>query len=209
MLYTCTNSGCSATKIESIPKLTTHSYDGGKVVTEATCTANGVKTFTCSKCSHSYTESIAALGHKEVKDAAVAATCATTGLTEGKHCERCSIVFKAQEVIPATSHTAGEKTVITEPIDILPGLARISCITCGETLSEEEIPALGVSRVAGDVNGDGYVDIFDALLILRYDVGWDVEVDLRNADVNADGYVDIFDALLILQYDVGWDVELL
>lgn len=39
-----------------------HVYDSGNVTTAATCTADGVKTFTCS-CGDSYTESIAATGH--------------------------------------------------------------------------------------------------------------------------------------------------
>ena len=39
-----------------------HSYTG-KITTAATCTANGVKTYTCS-CGDKYTESIAATGHK-------------------------------------------------------------------------------------------------------------------------------------------------
>ena len=65
-------------------------------------------------------------------------------------------------------------------------------------------------RLAGDADADGDVDIFDALLILQYDVGWEVDyINLENANVNGDEMVDIFDALLILQYDVGWDVELL
>ena len=68
---------------------------------------------------------------------------------------------------------------------------------------------MGETRLSGDANGDGMVDLFDALAILKYDVGWDADVNLINADVNGDGAVDLFDALLILQYDVGWDVELL
>ena len=39
-----------------------HSYTA-KVTTEATCTKAGTKTFTCSLCGNSYTETIAALGH--------------------------------------------------------------------------------------------------------------------------------------------------
>ena len=39
-----------------------HVYDDGKVTTNPTCTAEGVKTFTCS-CGDSYTEAIAAIGH--------------------------------------------------------------------------------------------------------------------------------------------------
>ena len=63
-------------------------------------------------------------------------------------------------------------------------------------------------RTPGDADMDGSVTIMDALAILQYDVGWDVEIAAANADVDEDGAVTIMDALAILQYDVGWDVEL-
>lgn len=62
--------------------------------------------------------------------------------------------------------------------------------------------------VPGDASGDGETDIFDALAVLQFAVGWDTELDPEAGDVNDDGMCDIFDALLILQYAVGWDVEL-
>ena len=40
-----------------------HSYDSGKITTVPTCTANGVKTFTCGTCGATKTESVAATGH--------------------------------------------------------------------------------------------------------------------------------------------------
>lgn len=43
-----------------------HSYNGGVVTTEATCTGAGVKTYTCIDGDHSYTETIPALGHNPV-----------------------------------------------------------------------------------------------------------------------------------------------
>ncbi len=67
---------------------------------------------------------------------------------------------------------------------------------------------VGSSRVPGDANEDGIVDIFDALLVLKFDSGWNVALNKSNADVNADGSADIFDALLLLKYDSGWNVEL-
>ena len=47
-----------------------HVWDAGKVTTEPTCTAAGVKTYTCSKCGNTKTEELPALGHiDENKDA--------------------------------------------------------------------------------------------------------------------------------------------
>ena len=43
--------------------------------------------------------------HNVVKDAAVAATCTTDGLSAGSHCSKCGVVLEAQTVIPATGHT--------------------------------------------------------------------------------------------------------
>ena len=47
---------------------------------------------------------IPALGHKEVKDEAVEATCTTVGKTEGSHCTTCGAVLKEQEEISALGH---------------------------------------------------------------------------------------------------------
>lgn len=46
---------------ETIPATGKHNYVG-KVTTDATCTEDGVKTFTCSVCNDSYTETIPATG---------------------------------------------------------------------------------------------------------------------------------------------------
>ena len=43
---------------------TSHEYDDGVVTTPATCTEDGVKTFTCTAGDDTYTEAIPALGHK-------------------------------------------------------------------------------------------------------------------------------------------------
>jgi hypothetical protein len=80
-----------------------HSYTS--VITAPTCTQIGFTTHTCS-CGHSYTDSfVDALGHTEVIDQAVSATCTTGGLTEGKHCSVCNTVLVAQQAIAATGHS--------------------------------------------------------------------------------------------------------
>ena len=82
---------------------TGHSYSN--IVTPPTCTAVGYTKHTCSGCSYSYnSDTVAATGHTEAIDAAVAATCLKTGLSEGKHCSVCEAVIVAQDIIPALGH---------------------------------------------------------------------------------------------------------
>ena len=61
------------------------------------------------------------------------------------------------------------------------------------------------SVTIGDVNGDGEVDIADAILVMKHDAGLTVIDDTFNkaADVNQDGEIDIADAILIMKYDAG------
>ncbi len=40
-----------------------HDWDSGTVTKKATCTANGIKTYTCTKCKATKTETIKATGH--------------------------------------------------------------------------------------------------------------------------------------------------
>jgi hypothetical protein len=56
----------------------------------------------------------------------------------------------------------------------------------------------------GDVNGDGAIDIIDALRIAQYYVGLDpADFNAGAADTNCNGSIDIVDALLVAQYYVG------
>ncbi len=58
----------------------------------------------------------------------------------------------------------------------------------------------------GDVNGNGKVDIFDALMVAEYVVNLKNQDDLpgfAKADVDGNGKVDINDALRIARFDIG------
>ena len=128
---------------ETLREAGQHSYKV-TVLEEATCTEDGLAKYTCEFCGHSYEETVEAYGHEEVVDAAVAATCTESGLTEGKHCSVCGEVLIAQEVIAALGHSE----VIDEAVDATcteTGLTEGKhCDRCGEILvAQEEIPALG------------------------------------------------------------------
>ena len=59
------------------------------------------------------TEEIVDHEHKTVIDAAVSATCQSTGLTEGAHCTECSEVIIPQQIIPALHHRFEDRNVCT------------------------------------------------------------------------------------------------
>ena len=62
------------------------------------------------------------------------------------------------------------------------------------------------TTLAGDVNGDGNVDIFDAILLLRYIAEYEDENFISaNADFNGDGEVDIMDTIALLRYLAEFD----
>ena len=80
-----------------------HTYVAS-VTKEPSCNREGEMTYTCSVCDDSYTESIPMTAHTEAVDEAVAPTCTTTGLTEGRHCSVCGKVLIKQEVVPTIAH---------------------------------------------------------------------------------------------------------
>ena len=68
--------------------------------------------------------------HKNaVVDAAVAATCTETGLTEGKHCADCGEVLSEQMVTPAADHDY--KEYITFDDDGTAVSMTVTCEKCG------------------------------------------------------------------------------
>ena len=148
--HTCLN-GCGDSYTDSYVNALGHSYDAGVITTDPTCTEAGVKTFTCAVCAegttgHTYIKPVAALGHTEVTDAYVAATCTETGLTEGKHCSVCEEKLVAQEVIPAKGHKYG--AVVTNPTCAEGGYTTYTCSVCGDSYIADEVAAKG--HIDGD-----------------------------------------------------------
>ena len=124
-----------------------HSWDGGKVTKAATCTAAGTKTYTCTRCKKTRTETIAATGHKAVKDAAVAATCETTGKTEGSHCSVCGTVIKAQTTTAALGHDYGEWKTIKAATYTESGQAERVCRRNASHKEYRQLPVLEKAKI--------------------------------------------------------------
>lgn len=112
---TCTEQGYTTKKCEECKTPTIkenyvdalgHSYTNYVSNEDATCLQDGTKTAKCDRCTVTDTISDvgSAKGHSEVVDAAIAATCTETGLTEGKHCSECQNVLLKQEVVSALGH---------------------------------------------------------------------------------------------------------
>ena len=64
------------------------------------------------------------------------------------------------------------------------------------------------SRLPGDADDNGSVDIYDALTILKHLSGEAVDINLTNAEVNRDNQVNVQDAMLIMEKSAGWNVKL-
>ncbi|MBU5481080.1 leucine-rich repeat protein [Blautia sp. MSJ-19] len=122
-----------------------HNWDSGKVTKEATCEETGIKTYTCIGCGINKTEEIPALGHTEVADEDVDATCETDGKTGGSHCAVCGKVLEEPETIPATGHTWDEGKITTEATYTEEGVKTYTCTICGETRTEKINKLLSVS----------------------------------------------------------------
>ena len=65
------------------------------------------------------------------------------------------------------------------------------------------ISGVYAQSLMGDANGDGVVNIIDALEIARYEADNTTPVNISQSDVNCDDMVDIIDALCVAQYCVG------
>ena len=85
-----------------------HSFGEWMTVDAPTCIAAGIEERVC-ECDDKEMRRIDALGHTEVIDSAVAPTCSSAGLTEGKYCSECGYVITVQEKLPTLAHSYDNK----------------------------------------------------------------------------------------------------
>lgn len=95
--------------IPTVPKGHTHTAKLTIISKIADCTNSGTKSTLCSCGQTIGTETIPPLGHTIVIDKAIAVTCTSNGLTEGKHCSTCDIILTEQTVVKSTGHNMTSK----------------------------------------------------------------------------------------------------
>ena len=151
---------------------------------EPTCTAEGNNAYyTCSVCGKVFkdeagtqpttvaAETLKKKDHTPVVDAAVAATCQKTGLTEGSHCSVCNEVLVAQKVVDKIPHTVVVDAAV-EPTYSSTGLTEGKhCSACNEVIVKQTvIPAKSESNVTviGDESFAGSKkELADAVLSVK------------------------------------------
>lgn len=145
--FTCT--GCGATKTETMPKATTHSYgswtkvnndthkrtctlcskaetashswNSGSITKRPTCKEEGVKTFTCSGCNGTKTETIAKTNNHNFGR--------WTKVDETNHKHTCTLCNKEE----TASHTWNSGNVTKQPTCKSEGTKTFTCTTCNAT----------------------------------------------------------------------------
>lgn len=131
---TTTEAPTTTTKAPTTTQAHKHSYTA-KVTKAATCTTEGVKTFTCSGCSDQYTEAIAKKTHeKDNGTVTKAATCTATG-TKAYKCSVCKTSM-GTESIPKSSHKWGGWTTIKAATVLEQGTTQRSCSKCSASESK-------------------------------------------------------------------------
>ena len=131
----CKDCGEKISSGEVIAKLA-HTWDEGEVTTAPTCTKPGVRTYTCSVCKATRTETIKATGHlhteiRNKKDA----SCTENGYTGDTYCKDCEELLKKGETVDVLGHQWKE-TKRVEPSYTKDGQIIYLCNRCGEQKTE-------------------------------------------------------------------------
>ncbi len=112
---------------------TSHTYGSAVITKQPTCTSEGTKTKTCTKCGATVTETIAKLSHSYTATV-VAPTCTANGYTLHK-CSVCGTSYK-DNTTKATGHSYGNSVVTKQPTCTAEGTKTKTCTKCNATVTE-------------------------------------------------------------------------
>ena len=159
----CDNCG-EVVSTRELPPTGAHDWGNGVVTTAPTETTPGVRTFTCSGCDQTRTETIPATGAHDYQFTKTVAPTCTDGGYDLYTCSGCGATER-RNLTDAAGHKWDGGTVTTAPTETTPGVRTFTCTVCGQTRTEA-IPATGASTCTGgpscpsyglhDVAGPGY-----------------------------------------------------
>ena len=135
----CKDCGKKILSGQTIAKTENHSWDAGKVTTEATCTEEGEKTFTCSICGDEKTEKVSATGHQhtEIRNKKEA-TCKEEGYSGDTWCKDCGKkILSGQTIAKTEDHSWNQGEITKEPTCKEEGEKTFTCSICGNTKTEK------------------------------------------------------------------------
>ena len=131
--------GFKVTSVKAGSETCQHVWDNGKVTKEPTETETGIKTYTCTLCGETKTETIPKLTHEHNYNAVVTApTCTEKGYTT--HTCACGDSY-VDTYVDALGHAWDNGKVTKEPTETETGVKTFTCTRCGETKTET-IPKL-------------------------------------------------------------------
>lgn len=155
---TCTETGltdgisCSVCgtviKAQEVIPANGHSWNEGVTTTAPTCENAGVKTYTCTVCNATKTETLDATGHTPVEVAEQPATCTKPGHAAGTKCSVCGATISGLEEIPAAGHTVVTDAAVEATCTEAGKTEGSHCSVCNTVLVEQEVvPAKGHTEV--------------------------------------------------------------
>ena len=116
-----------------------HHWDQGEIITEATCTEEGEKKFTCSICGDEKTEKVSATGHQhtEIRNKKEA-TCKETGYSGDTWCKDCGKkILSGQAIAKTENHSWDAGKVTTKATCTEEGEKTFTCSICGDEKTEK------------------------------------------------------------------------
>ena len=149
----CSNCG-EVVSTRELPPTGAHDWGNGVVTTAPTETTPGVRTYTCTVCGQTRTETIPATGAHDYRFTKNVAPTCTDGGYDLYTCSGCGATER-RNLTDAAGHKWDGGTVTTAPTETTPGVRTYTCTVCGQTRTEA-IPATGASTCTGGPSCPSY-----------------------------------------------------
>ena len=131
----------TCTVCKKVSETANHSWNSGVVTSQETCKEAGIKTYTCSVCKGTKTETIPATGDHSYTSVVTPPTCTEQGFTTHT-CSKCGDSYK-DTYTDAKEHSYS--SVVTPPTCKEQGYTTHTCRKCGDSYKDTYVDAKGHS----------------------------------------------------------------